>query len=65
MSALIEPGANGLVASTHKDARPCVVCGEPTRHRVGRRKSPISWAWRSPRCEDIAACSARRDAKRH
>ncbi|HEX5308958.1 MAG TPA: hypothetical protein VFW38_07750 [Solirubrobacteraceae bacterium] len=64
MSALIEPGANGLLASEHKDLRPCVVCGQPTKHRVGRRKSPTAWAWRSPRCADIAACTARRDAQR-
>jgi hypothetical protein len=60
--ALIEPGTNGLLASEHKDLRPCVVCGQPTKHRVGRRKSPTAWAWRSPRCADIAACTARRDA---
>lgn len=65
MSALLRPGENGLLASEHKDARPCVVCGEPTTARIGRRKSPTAWAWRSPRCENIAACSARRDAKRH
>jgi hypothetical protein len=42
MSALIEPGSNGLLASEHKDLRPCVVCGQPTKHRVGRRKSPTA-----------------------
>lgn len=62
--ALIEPGSNGLLASEHTELRPCVVCGQPTQHRVGRRKSPTAWAWRSPRCADIAACTARRDATR-
>jgi hypothetical protein len=62
--ALIEPDTNALVASEHKDARPCVVCGKPTKHRVGKRKSPTAWVWRSPRCADIAACTARRDANR-
>lgn len=62
--ALIEPGTNGLLGSEHKDPRPCVVCGEPTTYRVGRRKSPTAWAWRSPRCEDVEACTARRNATR-
>jgi hypothetical protein len=62
--ALIEPAANGLLASEHKDMRPCVVCGQPTKRRVGRRKSLSAWAWRSPRCANIAACTARRDAAR-
>jgi hypothetical protein len=61
---LLQTGANAPVASEHKDARPCVVCGEPTTHRVGRRKSPTAWAWRSPRCAEIAACTARREAQK-
>ena len=66
MGALLEPGEHGLVMSEHTDPRPCVVCGTPTTGRVGRRKSPTAWAWRSPRCPDIAVCTARREAqKRH
>jgi hypothetical protein len=63
---LLTPGQNGLLSSEHTDSRPCVVCAAPTQHRVGRRRSPTAWAWRSPRCADLVACAARREAqKRH
>jgi hypothetical protein len=64
MGALLDPDSSGLVTSEHADSRPCVVCGAPTTHRVGRRKSPTAWAWRSPRCADTHACTVRSEAKK-
>lgn len=43
---------------------PCVVCGQPTTHRIGVQKPSGAWSWRAWRCSDLAACATRRKLRK-